>query len=157
MLGNFRACATCLWLDQSATDSLAAGYKGSVYVQQGNDLGARLEFAAARLLETYDAVIFIGTDCPALDEGYLISALKLLQAGNDVVLGPATDGGYVLIGTRTCETTLFREIDWGTEKVLTQTLAAAEKEQLRVGMLPMLADVDRPEDLAMEEVRDLLG
>jgi rSAM/selenodomain-associated transferase 1 len=156
MLGNFSVCATCLWIDQAATGSFAAGYKGPVYVQQGHDLGARLEFAAARMLETFKGVIFIGTDCPALDAGYLTSALGLLQAGNDVVLGPARDGGYVLIGTRCCDPVLFRNIEWGTGKVLAQTLSAAEQAGLAVGMLPVLADVDRPEDLALPEIRDLL-
>jgi rSAM/selenodomain-associated transferase 1 len=157
MLAEFSACSTCLWLDQAASGGLVSGYGGPVYVQQGEELGARLAFASARMLESFKAVIIIGTDCPALDAGYLANALQLLQAGKDVVLGPATDGGYVLIGTRSFEPLLFRNIDWGTGSVLAQTLSAAMQTGLEVGMLPELADVDRPEDLELPEIRELLA
>jgi rSAM/selenodomain-associated transferase 1 len=156
MLNGFVACDTCLWLDQAYEGGIPAGYAGPVYIQQGEDLGARLEFAAAKMLASCKAVIFIGTDCPAMDADYLLEALALLQGGMDLVVGPARDGGYVLLGTKVCVPSLFRNISWGTPDVLAQTLSAADKAGLNVGMLPELADIDRPEDLLLPEVQSML-
>ena len=64
----------------------------------------------------------------------------------DVVVGPAEDGGYVLIGLKRAEPALFRDIDWGTDQVLEQTLRAASQAQCSIAMLATLWDVDRPED-----------
>ncbi len=94
--------------------------------------------------------IAIGSDCPALGAEHLAAALQALGRV-DVAIGPATDGGYYLIGLRQLEPALFRGIDWGTERVLEQTLAAATAQGLTVELLAPLTDVDYPADLPQWE------
>jgi rSAM/selenodomain-associated transferase 2/rSAM/selenodomain-associated transferase 1 len=115
--------------------------------QQGADLGERLKDAAAAAFRAgAKQVVLIGTDCPGLDAERLQAAFQALQR-SDVVLGPAFDGGYYLIGLSGHRPELFAGIDWGTEHVLRQTLAKIRAARCRVHLLPMLADVDHPEDL----------
>lgn len=117
--------------------------------QSEGDLGQRLscaveqEFAAGAR-----GVIVIGSDCPALTETMLQDAAEKLRAGNDLVLGPAADGGYYLIGLSRPEDSLFEGISWGGAEVAKNTLARAGARGLRCSLLPELADVDRPGDLA---------
>jgi len=115
--------------------------------QQGDDLGERLNDAAAAAFRAgAKQVVLIGTDCPGLDADRLHAAFQALQR-SDIVLGPAFDGGYYLIGLSGHHPALFAGIDWGTEHVLRQTLAKIRASRFRVHLLPMLADVDHPEDL----------
>ncbi len=95
-------------------------------------------------------VVIVGTDCPGLSEGPVQVAFRALEE-NDLVLGPANDGGYYLIGLRRPTEELFRGIPWGTEKVLAQTLRAAQTLALKTFLLDPLGDVDRPEDLCLWE------
>jgi glycosyltransferase A (GT-A) superfamily protein (DUF2064 family) len=93
-------------------------------------------------------VVVVGADCPSVDGNYGAQALARLAAGEQVVLGPADDGGYVLIGLRAPTPAVFDNIDWGQAGVMSQT-----RERLRAaGMdwyeLEPKWDVDRPEDLA---------
>lgn len=120
-----------------------------IYNQEGGDLGVRMAHASATLLagKTVRAVLIVGTDCPALDRDYLGWALGAMAAGTDVVLGPAEDGGYVLIGLRSPQPALFRGIDWGSARVLEQTVATLRAMGLRYTLLETLWDVDRPQDL----------
>ena len=92
--------------------------------------------------------MLIGTDCPELD-GRLVQAALDRLGGNDLVLGPATDGGYYLIGLRSPTPALFGGIPWGTGEVLRSTLSVAETAGLSVALLPRLSDVDCPEDRAV--------
>jgi len=118
------------------------------YVPQGDgDLGEKLRraFADAFAAGTQRAVC-IGSDCPAIGDELLADALRRL-ADHDLVLGPATDGGYYLIGMNRPHPDLFADIDWGTESVLAQTLARAASLGLRVGRLAELPDIDEPADL----------
>lgn len=123
---------------------------GLNYVEQhGADLGVRLQQAAAAAFQAgAKRVVIIGTDSPDLDASGLSVALTELRHA-DVVLGPAVDGGYYLIGLSGPRAELFEGIDWGTEQVLQQTLAKARDTQSRVKLLPPLADVDHPEDLVV--------
>jgi hypothetical protein len=93
-------------------------------------------------------VVIVGTDCPGLSEGQVQKAFGALEE-NDLVLGPANDGGYYLIGLRRPTEKLFRGIPWGTEKVLAQTLKVAQTLALKTFLLDPLGDVDRPEDLRL--------
>ena len=121
----------------------------SRYVQQGADLGERMHHALIAGLETARRVILIGTDCPGLDGGYLCQAIERLAA-HDVVLGPAEDGGYVLIGWRR-PVDLFTGVDWGSERVLDQTRARLRAAGASWHELPVLWDVDRPADVSRLE------
>jgi rSAM/selenodomain-associated transferase 1 len=122
--------------------------EGFLYRAQGDgDLGNRLECTFAEVfLQGERKVIAVGTDCPGLSEDYVRQATYLLNKV-DLVLGPAVDGGYYLIGMRVLHRNLFKNISWGSNKVLQQTLLAAEKLQLTTALLDELVDVDRPEDL----------
>jgi hypothetical protein len=117
--------------------------------QIGVGLGDRLECAVrAAFCEDAKKVVVIGTDCPDLDAATLLQAFNELD-NSDLVLGPALDGGYYLIGMRTCLSTLFQNVDWGSEKVLEQTLAKSRQLGLEVFQLQPLSDVDHPEDLVV--------
>jgi rSAM/selenodomain-associated transferase 1 len=118
------------------------------YREQGEgDLGHRLSLAIAEGLRSgARTVVVIGTDCPALTVDHLYAANEALGE-SDLVLGPALDGGYYLIGLSQPHSELFEGIDWSTERVLSQTMQAAHRLGLSVRLLAPLADVDRPEDL----------
>jgi rSAM/selenodomain-associated transferase 2/rSAM/selenodomain-associated transferase 1 len=117
--------------------------------QQGDGLGERLVHAFhAAFAEGARRVMAIGTDCPELSPGRLAEAGAALERA-DVVIGPALDGGYYLIGMKQHQPELFREIAWGTERVLRQTRARAKQLGLRVRLLPALSDIDEPEDLVV--------
>jgi uncharacterized protein len=92
-------------------------------------------------------VIFFGADTPDLSREIVSSAIAAL-ASHDVVVGPADDGGYYLIGMARPYPDLLQGIDWSTERVFAQTMSKAEAAGLRVAVLETLADCDRPEDLA---------
>lgn len=114
--------------------------------QRGQDLGERLDHAAALVLRSHPQVMLIGSDLPDLSTDLLLTAAHSLS-DHDVVIGPAMDGGYYLIGlTRACPE-LFREIAWGTGRVLAQTLQAARDQRLRVCLLPPARDIDTWEDI----------
>ena len=137
-----------LYTDDTNNDWLqrhAQRYALPLCLQRGDDLGARMFAACAD--QPAKPTIIVGSDCPALDADYLGSAIDALRSAN-VVIGPACDGGYVLIGTQTPQPGLFKGIDWGSDKVLAQTLACAAASGLPVVQLAELRDIDRPEDLA---------
>jgi rSAM/selenodomain-associated transferase 1 len=119
-------------------------------------LGDCLRNAAAALLaEGHDAVCLINSDSPTLPAGYLVTAATALAAAGDrVVLGPSTDGGYYLIGLKRPHARLFEDIAWSTDRVFAQTLERAEALRLPVLVLPSWYDVDTAETLQalIEEV-----
>jgi rSAM/selenodomain-associated transferase 1 len=125
---------------------------GFVYQTQGEgDLGERMMRSLVDAFSNNaEQVIIIGTDCPGLNSHILASALEKLKVC-DLVLGPALDGGYYLIGLRRVVPELFSQISWGTAKVFQETIEIAQKLNLLSGYLPSLADVDRPEDLPVWE------
>lgn len=122
------------------------------YQPQGQgDLGDRLTHAAQSAFATgATSVVIIGTDCPQLDTHILQKAFEQLRQ-HDLVIGPAKDGGYYLIGARQFMPELFQGIAWSTSEVLQQTVKVAERMRLTIAYLPMLADVDYPEDLPIWE------
>jgi len=118
--------------------------------QRGRDLGERLAAAIAdELAAGPGPVLAIGADAPHVPEAALAEAASALGRGADVVLGPAADGGYYLIGLRAPAPGLFAGIDWSTGEVLEATLARAQAAALAVHFLPPSFDVDRPADLVL--------
>ena len=119
---------------------------------QGNgDLGARMARAFNEAFSLgMGRVIVVGTDCPGLTGDLVQIAFEKLR-DKDLVVGPAKDGGYYLIGLRVFIPQLFGGIPWGTDEVLHRTLGIAGDLKLRVFLLEPLADVDRPEDLGVCE------
>lgn len=121
------------------------------YPQAEGSLGDRLIAAFEQSFDQgYFGAIAIGSDCPALGVEHLTAALEALTQV-DLVIGPATDGGYYLIGLRQLNPALFRDISWGTDQVLAQTLAVATRQVLTVKLLAPLTDIDYPEDLPQWE------
>jgi uncharacterized protein len=123
-----------------------------VYQSQGEgDLGSRM---ARSLFEAFQSnaekTIIIGTDCPGVNAQILATAFEKLYTC-DLVIGPAIDGGYYLIGLQQPILELFTNIEWGTAEVFQKTVEIAQKLNLSQVNLPSLADIDRPEDLAIWE------
>jgi uncharacterized protein len=125
---------------------LAPGF--GLLAQACGDLGDRLAACLADLLATgADRVAIVGADTPHVPIASYRRAFTLLDEA-DVVLGPALDGGYYLVGTKAVRPELFVGVPMGTEEVLTETLARAARGGLVVDLLPPLRDLDRVEDLA---------
>jgi uncharacterized protein len=123
--------------------------------QSEGDIGDRMASAFQLSFATgMTAVVLIGTDCPELNSPLMAEAFQLLRQ-HDLVLGPALDGGYYLIGLRRLIPELFTGIPWSTAEVLQQTLGIAQKLGLTVAKLPLLSDVDRPEDLSVWQQANL--
>lgn len=115
-------------------------------VQSDGSLGQRMRHCLTTSLEGgAEQALLIGSDCPAMNTAYLRQASAALDRA-DLVLGPAQDGGYVLIGCKAVHGALFEQIEWGTDRVLAQTVAKARALELSVTLLETLWDVDRPED-----------
>jgi uncharacterized protein len=121
---------------------------GVSYVHQaGGNLGARMHSALERALaDGAGAAVLIGTDLPELSEEVLRSAFIKLE-DNDVVLGPAGDGGYYLVGLRLSARHIFTGIEWGSPHVFEQTVARVSEAGLSLGLTAKLADLDNPDDL----------
>lgn len=116
--------------------------------QAGADLGERMCFAMEQALRACRRVALVGSDCMDLAAADIDLALEQLAFGNDVVLGPALDGGYYLIGLSRLYRQLFSDIEWGTDGVLQETRERIARAGLKLYELPVRRDLDRPEDLA---------
>lgn len=137
--------------------SLMQHWLGSdmIYQPQGEgDLGSRIvRSLAVAFQDSIERVVVIGTDCPSLSTQLLQKAFYQLHSHN-LVIGPAIDGGYYLIGLNCLIPELFTGINWGTEEVFQTTINIAKKLELSIAYLPQLADIDRPEDLPVwEQIR----
>ena len=111
--------------------------------QKGDCLGQRMENAFLSVLPQSKRAIVVGTDCPAINADYLVSAFTGLQH-YDSVIGPAEDGGYVLLGLRKPQSKIFIDMPWGTSKVLEETMSRFKGD---VKEITTLWDVDNVEDL----------
>lgn len=120
--------------------------------QQEGDLGQRLEEAFdVNFEDGYDKIVCIGSDCHELNSAILEEAFLQLDK-NDLVLGPAKDGGYYLIGMKKTHNRLFRNKEWSTPNILLDTLLDVKEMNLSYHLLPTLSDVDVVDDLN-EELR----
>ncbi|MBV8209576.1 MAG: TIGR04282 family arsenosugar biosynthesis glycosyltransferase [Burkholderiaceae bacterium] len=121
-----------------------------VFEQRGDDLGQRMagafESASRQMNPKAPGCILIGTDCPAQTTDDLEQAAHALQ-GHDVVLQPAEDGGYVLVGLRRPQPKLFEAISWGSSRVAQETLSRAKSLRLSFHLLRTLPDLDSADDL----------
>ncbi|MBA6412001.1 TIGR04282 family arsenosugar biosynthesis glycosyltransferase [Parahaliea sp. F7430] len=135
-------------LDAPVFERCLALGASALRTQQGSDLGQRMQHALADALGRAQKVILIGSDCPAIDRAYLEQAIELLNS-KDCVLGPAYDGGYVLIGLTGFVPNCFTAVQWGSEQVYRQTVAHLQAGAVNWGALGSLADIDRPEDLPL--------
>ena len=137
----------------SEIEEMLAGFE--VLDQEGDDLGQKMSNTFADLLSRgHDRVVIIGSDTPSLPLEHLYKAFDLLR-DRDLVIGPATDGGYYLIGARAVYPEIFRDIPWGTARVLEETIALLRIYGIPRVLLPKWEDVDTIEDL--ERLRSSLA
>jgi uncharacterized protein len=119
--------------------------------QIGSNLGERMDHAFKEAIEQgCDRVVVVGSDCPGLTADILKDAFEALDH-HPVVLGPASDGGYYLIGLQQRLSNIFQDIPWGTGKVLEATRKALSSHEVSCMLLEKLSDVDTPEDLHIWE------
>jgi rSAM/selenodomain-associated transferase 1 len=136
------AVYTPVGAEEVYADILPADFE--LLVQRGNGFGERLAAASEDLLQIgFGAVCLIDSDSPTVSSKIYAEAARLLSLQSDrLVLGPADDGGYYLIGLKKKHGRLFEEIDWSTHDVLKQTLERAAELNLAVEFLPTCYDVD---------------
>lgn len=139
------AWETQVWVDTpNAVENVRSWLRVEPLVQQGDDLGARMLHAITHHAPAN--CIVVGTDAPDVSIYTVRLAFDALN-DHDVVLGPAYDGGYYLIGMREPRPALFDGVAWSTDKVMTQTLMAAAAQGCSVFVLPPLRDIDTVDDL----------
>lgn len=126
--------------------ALAAEYALTIRSQRGSSLGQRMYSALADCLNSRRYCLLIGTDCPNITAEYLGEAFSVLQQEQDVVIGPAEDGGYVLIGARRVEEEWFNGIPWGSQQVLQASRTKLAAGKVRYSELKTLWDIDRLDD-----------
>lgn len=122
-------------------------YGVELRLQPRGDLGARMRIAIGEVLAESDSMLLIGCDCPELQQADLETARQALQMEADVVLGPAEDGGYYLIGMNSPQPALFRDIPWGGATVFDITRKRLHERGLRPYTLPIRWDLDDAQDL----------
>ncbi|MCI5080817.1 MAG: TIGR04282 family arsenosugar biosynthesis glycosyltransferase, partial [Saprospiraceae bacterium] len=115
------------------------------YIQYGEILGERMYYAFEDALAVHDKAVIIGSDCASLTPEIVAEAFDMLDRFNFVV-GPATDGGYYLLGMKRLQVEVFQQIPWSTDKVLEETLARIDSLGKSVYKLPELSDIDYEED-----------
>lgn len=121
------------------------------YLQHGNKLGKRMLNAFTTVQQRmHERIVVIGSDCYDLTSEILDQAFDLLNR-NDVVIGPANDGGYYLLGMNKVHPEFFQEKEWGSSDVFLDTLLNVNELGLSYALLPTLDDVDREEDLGALE------
>lgn len=115
-------------------------------IQSGIDLGSKMKNAFQDLFaHNFEKVVLIGTDCGEIESKHLEEAFQLLESF-EVVLGPARDGGYYLVGLKIQIQSIFENIPWSTAQVLLLTLEKLDKAQINYSLLDLLSDVDEWED-----------
>jgi rSAM/selenodomain-associated transferase 2/rSAM/selenodomain-associated transferase 1 len=154
--GNLAQCsAACLQLwvsdqpDAPLFQSLQQRYPLDIHVQRAGDLGQRMYHICHTVLQQYGAVILVGSDCPFITPRQLDQVLVALEEGNQAVIIPAQDGGYTLLALTQAEWRIFDGVEWGGERVYRQTLERLQQLGWRYHCMEPLADIDRPEDLAL--------
>jgi len=142
--------------EEARQEMIALAPAATLVPQRGADLGSRMRHAIADLLsrDHVDAAMLVGTDLPLLTTRHLAAAADALQRGASMVLGPAADGGYYLIGVTERRDALFNGITWGSDRVLAETRARAAELGLDVQLMDSAYDVDTIDDLQRVE-RDL--
>ena len=136
-------------LDGEAEIQRMTPFDAIFLAQSGATLGERMRNGASELLACgFGRVVLVGADLPTLPAAFVMDALERLERRpKSLVLGPAEDGGYYLIGVTHVHNELFAGIPWGTADVLRRTRQAADALRLTVELLPRWYDVDIPADL----------
>jgi rSAM/selenodomain-associated transferase 1 len=115
------------------------------HLQEGDELGERIKNAFEFAFRSHSKVVIIGSDCASINFEIVEEAFTAL-ARVPFVVGPAMDGGYYLLGMDTFEPSIFKDIEWSTDKVFNQTIEAIKKLNKSCYLLPELSDIDYEED-----------
>lgn len=147
-------CDRQLWCapacDHPWLQTLTKNHDLQCFDQIKGDLGRRMWHALNQGIKNHQAVVLIGSDCPFLTTDYLSQTFLSLQQKKTLVISPANDGGYVLIGSnQPVPRTVFEQIHWGSNTVLEETLYQLKKAAIEYTLHPALDDIDRPEDLRL--------
>ena len=139
-------CDKFVFYDENIeTNDLWSGILYEKRIQFGADLGAKMQNAFQTLFDLgYQNCIIIGSDLFDLEANHISEAFNKLES-NDVIIGPAEDGGYYLLGLKKVIPSIFKNKDWGTSTVLTDTLK--DLENYKIEFLETLNDIDTFEDL----------
>lgn len=140
------ADAVEIWAALDAQDEFLHSFGLPVFEQQGRELGTRLDFALRHGLTRHGRVVIVGADVYSLTPGYLQLAFKALQT-SQIVVGPAEDGGYVLIGANHSLPVVFQDIPWGTPDVMGATMDRLLSNMISFELLPERWDIDTLEDI----------
>lgn len=153
LMHTLQACAfldrekEAWYADAVPEEELAEVFGFTALKQQGEDLGERMAHAIGSAFQRgRSPVVIIGTDCPGISEELLRDAFSALE-WNDVVIGPARDGGYWLLGMNRMIPDLFKGKKWSSGSVRADTIADLERLGLSYVLLPELIDVDNEQDL----------
>lgn len=156
-LAESQLCPVQLWVAQAQAPSrsnniseeffLSICNKRDISYQKGESLGERMAHTARELLKDSEYVVLVGADCASVDAAYLEQALEALESGEQIVFGPAEDGGYVLLGLRIVPECLFAQVPWGEAEVMVKTRQNLKAAGLSWLELAPRWDVDRPQDL----------
>ena len=125
--------------------------EGKYQIQSGNNIGERMNHAITQEFsaEKFQHVCLIGSDCPDINTDLLDQAFESLK-DVDVVIGPASDGGYYLIGMKKPHPELFSKITWSTSSVLSSTIKNCLRLGLSYHLLEELSDLDEVEDIPID-------
>ncbi|MFT7235070.1 MAG: rSAM/selenodomain-associated transferase 1 [Methylophagaceae bacterium] len=149
-LAATKLCPIDLWCSPDSGHHFfkhcADEYGVSLHNQCAGDLGVKMDHAIQLSLNGSKQVLLLGCDSPSLSEPDLVQALTDLNSGKEVVLAPAEDGGYVMIGCHSPQPKLFTEMAWGTETVFQITVERLDSLGSVFSTTPLQWDVDRFED-----------
>jgi rSAM/selenodomain-associated transferase 1 len=146
---NYLSADVHVYFSDAVVETKWKGYHKTV--QQGTDLGERMKNAFKKGFEKgYERIILIGSDLPDISENHINSGLEKLDK-NDVVFGPAEDGGYYLIGLNKLHDFIFNDKPWSTSHLLQETLTELDSKEIKFAILETLNDIDTFEDLEASE------
>ena len=151
LLLKAQLCPIQLWCypdkEHSFFNDCVVKYNVTLYEQKGSDLGERMLFAITHALQQSPRVLLLGCDSPSLIAKDLDLAISSLQTQQDIVVAPAEDGGYVMIGMKQAYPELFLNMKWGHNRVLSHTHEKIKQLGLNVTETKQQWDVDDINDL----------
>jgi len=151
LLSDSLLCPIQLWCSPDSSHPFFSdcvdAYQLSLHQQQGDDLGQRMHHAISTALEHASKVLLVGCDCPSLTVADFEFAIRALQTPQDIVLAPAEDGGYVMIGMTQPYPELFSNMTWGHSAVLETTRQRLGQAGLTINETRQQWDVDIIDDL----------
>ena len=141
-------CEVFIFLTETDEEKFWEGF--TCQLQNGENLGEKMEHAFNMLLNKgYKECIIVGSDCPGLNVEIIDSAFENLRL-KEIIIGPAEDGGYYLLGIKKMYSSLFRKKNWSTKNVFSDTLLDIKKLGLSYHIMPILNDVDEEKDIPPE-------